>query len=343
MKKFEKAIIFYFSGTGNAKMIASWFANCALANNIRCQVLNIASTNNLFLKEIDSDSLIIFISPIHGFNYPKITLDFIRNFPKGNNQIVLMNTRAGMRLGNIVTPGLTGIAFFVSSFILKKKGYSIIGQIPFDMPSNWLSIHPALRKKSITLIYEKNRLRVKRHFDKLHSGKTDFASNRDIIQDILISPIALAYYAMGRYFLAKSYYASSRCNKCNLCIRQCPVQAIKTIDSRPFWSLKCESCMKCMNNCPSVAIETTHGLWIVVVFLTSTICTFLFQDLLPPVHFIIRFLFFNLILIFLLFILYRIQHYMLRNKILAKFISLTSFTHYKCWGRYKANPEDKIQ
>jgi len=34
---------------------------------------------------------------------------------------------------------------------------------------------------------------------------------------------------------------------------------------------------------------------------------------------------------------------MLRNKILAKLISLTSFTHYKCWGRYKANQEDKIQ
>ena len=125
MKKIEKVIIFYFSGTGNTRMIASWFSKCALENNTYCQIFDIASKNDLYLKEIDSESLIIIISPIHGFNYPKITLDFIRSFQKGNNQVVLMNTRAGMKIGNMITPGLTGIAFFLSSFILKKKGYNI--------------------------------------------------------------------------------------------------------------------------------------------------------------------------------------------------------------------------
>lgn len=121
MKKIEKVIIFYFSGTGNARMIASWFSKCALENNTYCRIFDIASKNDLYLKEIDSESLIIIISPIHGFNYPKITLDFIRSFQKGNNQVVLMNTRAGMKIGNMITPGLTGIAFFLSSFILKKR------------------------------------------------------------------------------------------------------------------------------------------------------------------------------------------------------------------------------
>lgn len=336
MKRFEKVIIFYFSGTGNARMIASWFSACALENKLSCRIFNIASKENLYLKEIDSESLIVFISPIHGFNYPKITLDFIRNFPKGTNQVVLMNTRAGIKAGNMIIPGLTGIAFFLSSFILKKKGYNIVGQIPFDMPSNWLSIHPALRKDSIKFIYEKNYNRMKRHFGKLYSGKTDFTSAKDLIQDLLISPVALAYYGVGRYFFAKSYYASSKCNNCNLCIRQCPVQAISIINARPFWSLKCESCMKCMNNCPLQAIETTHGLWLIIIVLTSTACSFLFQNLLTNVSWIIRFLVFNLILFILLLILYRVQHWILSNKSITKIISLTSLTHYKFWGRYKA-------
>jgi len=337
MKQFEKVIIFYFSGTGNARMIASWFSACALENKLSCRIFNIASKENLYLKEIDSKSLIVFISPIHGFNYPKITSDFIRNFPKGTNQVVLMNTRAGIKVGNIIIPGLTGIAFFVSSCILKKKGYSIVGQIPFDMPSNWLSIHPALRKDSIRFIYEKNYNRMKSHFEKLYSGKTDFTSDKDMIQDLLISPIALAYYVIGRDFFAKSYYASSKCNNCNLCIRQCPVQAISIINARPFWSLKCESCMKCMNNCPLQAIETTHGLWLIIIVLASTACSFLFQDLLTNASWIIRFLIFNLILFILLLVLYRVQHWILSNKFIAKIISLTSLTHYKFWGRYKAN------
>ena len=342
MGKFEKVIIFYFSGTGNARMIASWFSKFAIENEVYCRIFDITSEGYIYLKEIDSDALIVFISPVHGFNYPKITLDFIRSFPKGNNSVVLMNTRAGMKVGKMVIPGLTGIAFFLSSFILKRKGYKTIGQIPFDMPSNWLSIHPALRKKAIEFIYEKNYHRVKKHFKILYSEETDFASNKDIIQDLLISPIALIYYLAGRYFLAKSYYASNKCNNCHLCIKQCPVQAIRLINARPFWSFKCESCMKCMNNCPSRAIEVAHGLWLVLIVLASTIGSFLFRDWLPNTW-IVRFLFFNLIFFILLLVLYRVQHWILNNKLIAQIISLTSLTHYKCWGRYKANQNHQEQ
>lgn len=342
MGKFEKVIIFYFSGTGNARMIASWFSKFAIENEVYCRIFDITSEGYIYLKEIDSDALIVFISPVHGFNYPKITLDFIRSFPKGNNSVVLMNTRAGMKVGKMVIPGLTGIAFFLSSFILKRKGYKTIGQIPFDMPSNWLSIHPALRKKAIEFIYEKNYHRVKKHFKILYSEETDFASNKDIIQDLLISPIALIYYLAGRYFLAKSYYASNKCNNCHLCIKQCPVQAIRLINARPFWSFKCESCMKCMNNCPSRAIEVAHGLWLVFIVLASTIGSFLFRDWLPNTW-IVRFLFFNLIFFILLLVLYRVQHWILNNKLIAQIISLTSLTHYKCWGRYKANQNHQEQ
>jgi len=342
MGKFEKAIIFYFSGTGNARMIASWFSKFAIENEVYCRIFDITSEGYIYLKEIDSDALIVFISPVHGFNYPKITLDFIRSFPKGNNSVVLMNTRAGMKVGKMVIPGLTGIAFFLSSFILKRKGYKTIGQIPFDMPSNWLSIHPALRKKAIEFIYEKNYHRVKKHFKILYSEETDFASNKDIIQDLLISPIALIYYLAGRYFLAKSYYASNKCNNCHLCIKQCPVQAIRLINARPFWSFKCESCMKCMNNCPSRAIEVAHGLWLVLIVLASTTGSFLFRDWLPNTW-IVRFLFFNLIFFILLLVLYRVQHWILNNKLIAQIISLTSLTHYKCWGRYKANQNHQEQ
>lgn len=339
MKKFEKIIIFYFSGTGNARMIASWFSECALENKLYCRIFDISSKDNMYLKEIDAESIIIFISPIHGFNYPKITLNFIHCFPKGNNQVVLMNTRAGMKVGNIITPGLTGVAFILSSFILRQKGYNIIGQIPFDMPSNWISIHPALHKEAVRFIYAKNYHRLKCHFEKLYSGKTDFASSKELVQDLLISPIALVYYVVGRYFFAKSYYASIKCNGCNLCIKQCPVQAIMPINSRPFWNLKCENCMKCMNNCPLRAVETAHGLWIVLFILTSTLCSFLFQNLLLNTSWIINFVAFNLIFFILLLVLYRLQHWILGNKFVEKIISFTSLTHYKFWGRYKAKQD----
>ena len=113
MNKIEELQIFYFSGTGNARKIAKWLSEYALKKQIICKIFNIAKME-LDSILINRNALIVIISPIHGFNYPKITLDFIRHFPNGKNKIVLMNTRAGLKIGSLITPGLTGIAFLIS-------------------------------------------------------------------------------------------------------------------------------------------------------------------------------------------------------------------------------------
>jgi hypothetical protein len=49
-----------------------------------------------------------------------------------------MNTRAGVKLGQLFLPGLSGIALLLAAVVLMAKGYSIAGMRPIDMPSNWL-------------------------------------------------------------------------------------------------------------------------------------------------------------------------------------------------------------
>lgn len=100
-----------------------------------------------------------------------------------------MNTRAGMKIGSWVTPGITGIAFMLSSAILKLKGYRIVGQIPFDMPSNWISIHPALRGRAVEFIHEKNYIRAAWHFDRLAAGSSIFLSRRGLVYDMQKKPL----------------------------------------------------------------------------------------------------------------------------------------------------------
>jgi ferredoxin/flavodoxin len=341
MNEYKKIVMFYFSGTGNARQIALWFAEFASKKHLDCQIFDISKTGIDKVDTISSDTLITIISPIHGFNYPKITLDFLEYFPKGKNNIVLMNTRGGLKIGRFVTPGLTGIAFLLSSVILKKKGYRIVGQIPFDMPSNWISIHPALNENTVKFLHEKNYFRVAKHFNRIFSGKSDFLAYRDLVQDILISPVSLAYYLAGKYFFAKSFYASINCDICGLCLKQCPVKAIKTINNRPYWTFKCESCMKCMNSCPKNAIETAHGLFIAISILSSITITFLLNNILKfnIQSGFIKLLLFSVVFLVLLKILYKIQHLLLRNKFFGKLISYTSLTHYKFWGRYKSIPD----
>lgn len=342
MNRYNQLNVFYFSGTGNAKRIALWLSEFALQNNIKTQIFDIAKVKKEQFSNNLNDSLLILISPIHGFNYPPIMLDFIFNFPKGKNKMVLMNTRAGMKIGSWITPGITGIAFFLASVVLKIKGYQIMGQIPFDMPSNWLSLHPALNQNAVKYLHKVNHERTQKHARKIFAGKKDFYANRDIIQDILVSPISIGYYFLGRFVFSKTFFASHLCNNCGLCMKNCPVNAIKSKNEHPYWSFHCESCMKCMNECPQRAIETAHGLFIATAFLSSSISTYLINISFPlEMNVYLEFVLFNLLFFTLLWLFYRLQHLLLLNKFWAKMITKIALTHCSFWGRYKSIPDDK--
>jgi hypothetical protein len=91
-----------------------------------------------------------------------------------------------------------------------------------------------------------------------------------------------------------------------------------------------------MNICPVPAIEAAHGLVILVVYAWITGSAILL-GLLPVFfhHWLVEFLIFDVILLYgLLFLLYRFQHILLTNRLVAKIISFTSLTCYKFWGRF---------
>mgnify|MGYP001185926377 CR=1 FL=1 len=333
IKAKEQVLIYYFSGSGNAKQVAFWFAELAKQKEFEAQTIDIAKTDVLSIKEIPSDALILFISPIHGFNYPEITLRFIENFPKGKNRVVLMNTRAGLKCGRFVTPGLTGVAFLISSIFLKIKGYKIFGAVPFDMPSNWITLHPVLKKESKEFLFQVNYERVKKHAEKIFSGKRDLWACRDIVQDLLISPISFAYFLLGRFILSKSFYANDQCNLCGLCIKECPTQAIKMVNNRPYWTLKCQNCMMCVYRCPRKAIEAAHGLFLITSIVYSVLMSLLFNSFIKIKSPFMDWMVTSILFLTLLLSFYKVQHLLLKNKTIAKIISKTSLTHYKFWQK----------
>jgi len=338
---FQNLTIFYFSGTGNSKNVAQWMSSAASKNDIECSIHNIATIERNSIVPVPIDSLVVFVSPVHGFNYPPVMLNFIARFPKGNNKVILMDTRAGMLIGNYNLPGLSGAAFLFSSLLLKLKGYSIAGIKSVDLPSNWISLHPGLNKKTVLSLHEKHKAEVIDFGEKILSGKKVYISLHEFIIDILVAPISIGYYIVGRFLFAKTFYASGDCNSCDVCIKNCPVKAIIKIDNRPFWTFKCESCMHCMSNCPKRSIETAHG-FIISYGLFSSVLIGLFFYHFNSLFFVIPNGFIRFILgtaLFLLFlgIFYRIFHYLMRFRFFERLMVYTSLTKYKFWGnRYKA-------
>jgi ferredoxin len=346
MKKITNCQIYFFSGTGNAKHTAQWMQLEAQKQDIPCELIDIGQMEDRKHVTVRDDSMIGFVAPTHGFNFPPIMFHFILRFPRAkSNPVFIMNTRAGMKAGKLFLPGLSGLAQYFTALILLIKGYKIKAMYPVDLPSNWISLHPALKESVVESIYERQNKKVSNFGRQVFEGKTNFKALLDLVQDLIISPIALGYYLIGRFVLAKSFIASSHCNNCGICIKQCPIKAIKKMDNRMYWTYRCESCMHCMNSCPRRAIETAHGYFAAVIifvnsfflyhfYQTFSVDAFLSQYTTGFLKQLITSILSSGIFLIWMVLTYYVMHYLLRFKWFERLIVFTSLTHFRFWRRY---------
>jgi len=85
MAYYQKLIIYYFSGTGNAKRASEWIIDVANEHSLKTELINIDAYKFENSPQSDKKTLIGFCSPTHGFNLPPIMLKFIYHFPKVRN------------------------------------------------------------------------------------------------------------------------------------------------------------------------------------------------------------------------------------------------------------------
>ena len=340
---YDKLIIYYFTGTGNALAVANWISQIAQEQNILVEIRNITPSLLVHKNNFPENTLIGFCYPTHGFNAPPIVIDFLLRFPKMKNKVFVLNTRAGMKISKLFTPGISGLAQLLPAIILRIKGYKIVGFQPMDLPSNWISIHPGLRQKVVDSIFERCERISKQIAAKILSGKRVYKGLISLPIDLLISPISIAYYFYGRFLLAKSFIADFNCNGCGLCAKECPVKAIQMKNNRPFWTHKCESCMRCMNNCPQRAIQTSH-LFIVILWwlVLSVLPLCVMKELVQfnPIFTEYFNLFINGFILItglpIVFFSYRIFYWLMKFRFFNWLFTYTSLTKYKFWRRYFA-------
>ncbi len=149
---------------------------------------------------------------------------------------------------------------------------------------------------------------------------------------------------IGRFFLAKLFFANNNCNGCGVCSSYCSVGAIKMRgkkNPRPFWKYNCESCMRCAAFCPHNAVEAGHSWGIILYFISAVpISAYLFSWLgryIPGIgslegHWIGDIL--NLIYYYpAIFISYYIFSVLIQLPVINWLFTHTTMTHF--WGRYR--------
>jgi ferredoxin len=347
-QKYDQLVVYYFSGTGNAKHAAEWIAEFAENQGIKSKVISIDNKPEIEIPDKNKKTLIGFCFPTHGFNASPKMLTFIATFPKKlKADVFLLNTRAGMKLSKIFLPGLSGIAQYLPALILLVKSYRIVGMQPLDLPSNWISLHPGLKPKVVNSIFERCKKITSLFAEKLIKGKHTYKAFYSFPIDILISPIAVLYYFIGRFALGKTFIANQDCNSCELCADSCPTNSIEMHKGKPFWKFTCESCMRCMNNCPKRAIQTPHLYTFIVWYVFGSLMgeiaykqiykkNFSDQFHLPDLLQSWLIDLFHIFSFFIgIFFAYKLLSFLMRFKSFNKFINYTSLTYYRFWRRYK--------
>ncbi len=204
MKNYSKIILYYFTGTGNALTAGRWIAKEAARKNIAVKLQSIDNNYRVNPDDLDTTTLIGFLSPTHGFNISPAMLKFIFKFPaRIKADIFILNTRGGLKFFQIVTPGISGAAQYLPMVILKLKGYKIIGGLPLDMPSNWLFLHSGLSSSKVDSIIERCERKTLEFARKILQGNRVFRKMLTTLPfDIAILPISILYYIFCRFFFS---------------------------------------------------------------------------------------------------------------------------------------------
>jgi len=265
---------YYFSGTGNARRVALWMAEEAgrLGADAKAHSIDFGARPEL----PGSGDLIGFVFPVHGFTTIAAMLRFVWNFPQGNRSVSVFTAAVtgGCRIGPLKLPGWEGNGLYLPLLLMWLKGYRCVGALPLrSTPENWTALVPACPESACRSLMRETHTATGPFIGKLLAGQCAFRGRVSLLFGIAVLPVSVLYYCFARFFLAKLFFATSRCNACGLCAEGCPVSAIRMLRGRPFWTLRCESCMRCMNFCPQRAIQASQLLAALVFLCGSSVLT----------------------------------------------------------------------
>ena len=356
-RAYKSATIYFWSGTGNSYRVSSWMGKISENSELETKILSLDKAKSIKILNAEKEGFIGIVFPTHGFTAPWHVLKSVGKLPRGNlTHVYCIATRAGLKFGSVFVPGISGSATFVISLILLLKGYKVCGAMSVDMPSNWYSLHPIQNRKSHEAIINRAEHKVAGFMKKILSkSKVWFTGNNlyEIILGILLSFISVGYLLFGKFFLAKLFFANSKCDGCGLCEKHCTVKAIKMWGKdkrRPYWKYNCESCMKCAAFCPHNAIETGHSWGVILYFITAfPISVYLFSLFGADITSIGKFdshWFGNVLNIIYfypaIFVSYYIFSLLIRIPLLNYLFTHTTMTHLPFWGRYR-EPKTKLK
>ena len=239
-----KIILYYFSGTGNTKVVVDLLSDYLNAGH-ECKLYNIDDINKSQLTMPEQqDEMIGLAYPIYGGDTPHNVYDFVKMMPEGkNNDMFILNTAADfIHINDNASKRIIKI--------LKTKSYRVFYERTIAMGSNFFLAYPENLTKQL---YETAKIKVK-HI------KHDILNKNERIRSsgFLLKAFSLLAYkgeAIAAKHFGKKLRANENCVLCGKCVRRCPRENISIENDMLVFSDKCIWCMRCLYECPQQAIK----------------------------------------------------------------------------------------
>ena len=221
--------IFYFTSTGNCLAVAKKLGGTLVS------IPQVVDSDDLHVQ----DDVVGIIFPIYGFKTPKIVGRFLSKVKIEADYTFAIGTygntpRAAM--ANLQKqPFQSGYRFDYANHLLMVDNFLPI----FEMDAQ----REKLSKKKI----EENLATI---IDDIKNRKLKQIKAGPVAK--LLTSIIASGTISGDY--AKKFSVNSKCTKCDVCAKVCPVQNIVVSDHVKFGN-NCEGCLACAHLCPSSAIH----------------------------------------------------------------------------------------
>lgn len=247
---------FYFSGTGNTEWSVRQFSGIVVQSGHRAELYSLDNferySGEELIKIVNESTGIGFANPIYGTDIPPIMKAFI-------HWLTELCIKEGIRAKPFYIINTFGYvnAFgpFAARKIFNKDCFELVAYVNIRLCNN-ISTYT---HKSAFIGSEKLSIRKEKALEELTRLANRLLSSKKYIKGIgpYLLPGIFIRKKVGKSIQGhyqKISVQEKTCNRCMICVKNCPANSIKFKEQRFEFSAECTSCMRCYNFCPTASI-----------------------------------------------------------------------------------------
>lgn len=245
----KKAVIFFFSGTGNTWWVSQQLSKRLGENGMETEAVSIERVSPAEVGKLMAGCDIAgFGYPIYGSDLPEPMKDFIAGLEPVNGREAFIFCTQYLYSGD---GALAGAHF------LRRKGFTVKWGEHFPMPNNvCVTVIPFPftnnPEKLARKLHGAGR-RIKRFAARIAAGKP-FRRGFNPVSSLLGSLQRIPFRRAFKRLRNDIGIDPERCRNCGICARLCPSGNLISEGDKIFTRGSCIICLRCYNFCPHQAI-----------------------------------------------------------------------------------------